>query len=242
MDIDENSRGSSITEVEMTDVEHPKTEVVEPNPPETTNTDSQEASKKQYKFAWSKAVEEEDDDNIDGDLSSIHTSDLSSFEYSSPSDNEEDKPASAQPSPVKSPVKLPQQTVQTSEQENTETLAESATTGNETTDVSPHKPRKLLSLTYNLSDSDDDETREERKARIAKEKEERYQKRLQRRAELEAKRKERDEERARLKEEKKKKDAEKPAVVDDKTESSQTESKTEDVTSSMETEDEKKPV
>ncbi|XP_053391887.1 biorientation of chromosomes in cell division protein 1-like 1 [Mercenaria mercenaria] len=64
------------------------------------------------------------------------------------------------------------------------------------------KPRKLLSLQYNYSDSDDEETREERKARIAKEKEDRYQRRLHRRAELEAKRKEREEERLRQKLEK----------------------------------------
>lgn len=69
---------------------------------------------------------------------------------------------------------------------------------------SPSKPQKLISLQYNYSDSEDEETREERKLRIAKEKEERYAKRAQRRAELEAKRKEREEERARLREERKK--------------------------------------
>lgn len=32
--------------------------------------------------------------------------------------------------------------------------------------VSPPKPRKLIALQYNYSDSEDDETREERKARV----------------------------------------------------------------------------
>ncbi|KAL5021102.1 hypothetical protein ScPMuIL_000257 [Solemya velum] len=68
--------------------------------------------------------------------------------------------------------------------------------------VSPPKPRKLIALQYNYSDSEDDETREERKARVAKEKEDRYLRRLQRRAEMEARRKDREEEKARLREEK----------------------------------------
>ncbi|XP_033757338.1 serine/arginine repetitive matrix protein 2-like [Pecten maximus] len=70
--------------------------------------------------------------------------------------------------------------------------------------VTPGKPRRLISLQYNYSDSDDEETREERKARIAREKEERYVQRLQRRAELEARRKDREEEKAKLREERKK--------------------------------------
>lgn len=70
--------------------------------------------------------------------------------------------------------------------------------------ATPGKPRRLISLQYNYSDSDDEETREERKARIAREKEERYVQRLQRRAELEARRKDREEEKAKLREERKK--------------------------------------
>ncbi|XP_060069493.1 biorientation of chromosomes in cell division protein 1-like 1 [Ylistrum balloti] len=70
--------------------------------------------------------------------------------------------------------------------------------------VTPGKPRRLISLQYNYSDSDDEETREERKARIAREKEERYVQRAQRRAELEARRKDREEEKAKLREERKK--------------------------------------
>ncbi|GFO50242.1 biorientation of chromosomes in cell division protein 1-like protein [Plakobranchus ocellatus] len=66
------------------------------------------------------------------------------------------------------------------------------------------KPRKLVSLSYRYSDSDEEETREERKMRIAKEKEERYLKRQQRRAEMELKKRGREEEKARLKEERKK--------------------------------------
>lgn len=70
--------------------------------------------------------------------------------------------------------------------------------------VSPSKQKKLISLQYNYSDSEDEETREARKSRIAKEKEERYLKRAQRRAELESKRREREEEKARIREERRK--------------------------------------
>uniref|UniRef100_A0A2C9JDF1 BOD1/SHG1 domain-containing protein n=1 Tax=Biomphalaria glabrata TaxID=6526 RepID=A0A2C9JDF1_BIOGL len=84
------------------------------------------------------------------------------------------------------------------------------------------RPRKLVSLSYRYSDSEEEETREERKARIAKEKEERYMKRQQRRAEMEAKRKEREDEKARLKEEKKK-------LEEDKKDETQIEAITDDV-------------
>ncbi|OWF42884.1 biorientation of chromosomes in cell division protein 1-like 1 [Mizuhopecten yessoensis] len=81
--------------------------------------------------------------------------------------------------------------------------------------ATPGKPRRLISLQYNYSDSDDEETREERKARIAREKEERYVQRLQRRAELEARRKDREEEKAKLREERKKsKDSKKEEEID----------------------------
>nr|XP_034328236.1 serine/arginine repetitive matrix protein 2 isoform X6 [Crassostrea gigas] len=97
----------------------------------------------------------------------------------------------------------------------------SQTTDN-TGELSSPPKRKLISLQYNLSDSEDEESREERKARVAKEKEERYMKRLQRRAELEAKRKEREEEKARMREERKKqkeKEKSSPTKSEDKGES-----------------------
>ncbi|XP_052101611.1 biorientation of chromosomes in cell division protein 1-like 1 isoform X2 [Mytilus californianus] len=87
--------------------------------------------------------------------------------------------------------------------------------------VSPSKQKKLISLQYNYSDSEDEETREARKSRIAKEKEERYLKRAQRRAELEAKRREREEEKARIREERKKSKEQK---ADESTDKGQTDS------------------
>ncbi|XP_076104274.1 uncharacterized protein LOC143072969 isoform X2 [Mytilus galloprovincialis] len=87
--------------------------------------------------------------------------------------------------------------------------------------VSPSKHKKLISLQYNYSDSEDEETREVRKSRIAKEKEERYLKRAQRRAELEAKRREREEEKVRIREERKKIKEQK---ADESTDKAQTDS------------------
>lgn len=60
------------------------------------------------------------------------------------------------PAPEASPVKMPTPVKVEPKQERKQHLK---------TEVPP-KPRKLLSLQYNYSDSEDEETREDRKARI----------------------------------------------------------------------------
>ncbi|XP_059179216.1 protein split ends-like isoform X2 [Physella acuta] len=206
---------------------------------------------KRYNFAWD--VDKDPAELSDVTVSSIHTSDISSFEDTSSSDIESDEGNLSDNDTAKESGKDGKDGDETADSEakrETESLSEmeekpleeklvineggtetSAVTQEtlvtpDTKPVCPEessvklsklgktpskeksteavKPRKLISLSYKYSDSEEDETREERKARIAKEKEERYLKRQQRRAEMEAKRKEREEERARLKEEKKK--------------------------------------
>ncbi|WAR22207.1 BD1L1-like protein [Mya arenaria] len=176
------------------------------------------STKRPYKFAWNEDIQEVEleDSDVLSDVSSVHTSDLSNFDESENSDADMAKEkeikqsleAAAKesqeaelvsqsavstdvaPPPEPSPVKTALPTGQ-------EAAITADTTG--TSPATSKKPRKLVSLQYNFSDSEDEESREERKARIAKEKEERYQKRLQRRAELETKRKEREEEKLRHK-------------------------------------------
>ncbi|XP_014771912.1 nascent polypeptide-associated complex subunit alpha, muscle-specific form isoform X2 [Octopus bimaculoides] len=148
-----------------------------------------EEKSRTYKFSWSKGSME--GELSDFTISSVHTSDLSSFDEGDGNISLSDVNSSPRHDSDTNP--------------DLEDVAEKVV---EKTEPSPCKetkkakipprPRKLISLSYNYSDSDDDETREERKERIAKEKEERYLRRQQRRAGLEAKRKDREEEKQRL--------------------------------------------
>lgn len=183
---------------------------------------------RRYNFAWDK----EDDEVSDITISSVHTSDLSSF--SEPDLDTEEKADDGLE--AVSDEEEPQETddVIIAPSKDLEDVSSGSDFSTNLSDESEHestpvksfsvklvqtpvrtplrspvqtpeaKPRKLLALSYNYSDSEDEETREERKARIAREKEERYLKRQARRAEMEVKRKEREEERARQQEEKKK--------------------------------------
>ncbi|KAH9524831.1 hypothetical protein Btru_027984, partial [Bulinus truncatus] len=195
---------------------------------------------KRYNFAW----DVDKDDLSDVTVSSIHTSDISSFEDTSSSQSEsedegnrsvekveekdvESKTAEEKESVVEADIDKDEQVENSQQLESVEmnlddneqneiaTVKENKTkpllrvaevklikTSVKEGTVEAVKPRKLVALSYKYSDSDDEETREERKARIAKEKEERYLKRQQRRAEMEAKRKEREDEKARMREEK----------------------------------------
>lgn len=228
-------------------------------------------TKRPYKFAW--------DENVDIDaksditISSVHTSDLSSFEDVEESESDlfesesEDGEKLLDSVDIEDGIEAPQGSPlsgmgdkdsgeRLKELETSEALHTTSTDGEEESQVkqsetstesaadvkhispleiplpqtpevktdegtSPHKPRKLVSLQYNYSDSEEDESREDRKSRIAKEKEERYVKRAQRRAELEAKRKEREEEKARIREERKKSQEQK---ADESTDRVQTDS------------------
>ncbi|KAJ8317158.1 hypothetical protein KUTeg_005062 [Tegillarca granosa] len=199
----------------------------------TTEDDSTQDSttKRPYQFAWDREVDVDEMSEVT--VSSVHTSDLSRSEFeddesdlelSSDSDTNQEGP----PDLTETEAETSMEVVSQDDAETAESLPSSQdemptlkpagsdasaeiepVPGQESQvvvsqEISPPKPRKLISLQYNYSDSDDEETREEKKARVAKEKEERYLKRLQRRAELEAKRKEREEEKARMKEERKK--------------------------------------
>nr|KAG5701622.1 hypothetical protein BaRGS_019311 [Batillaria attramentaria] len=163
--------------------------------------EDQAEGRRQYKFAWN---EDEEGELSDVTISSVHTSDLSSLHESSESseegeisEKEEEKAANKDVEEVTGAVESPVKKTELAELEESPVKTPASS-------VAPveAKPRKLLALSYNYSDSDNEETREERKARIAKEKEERYLKRQARRAEMEVKRKEREEEKARQREEK----------------------------------------
>ncbi|XP_013390298.1 biorientation of chromosomes in cell division protein 1-like 1 [Lingula anatina] len=157
---------------------------------------------KSYKFAWQDVDEDEFSDVT---ISSVHTSDLSSFETSeSESESENEVDESEEKEENSSSDEGQVKTKKVKETEGACPAKEdSADHFRQDETATEKKPRKLISLTYNLSDSDDGETREEKKARVANEKEQRYLQRQKRRAAYESKRKERDEEKARLREERK---------------------------------------
>ncbi|KAK3610437.1 hypothetical protein CHS0354_016614 [Potamilus streckersoni] len=212
--------------------------------------------KHSYKFAW----HDDNDDPTDSDvssISSIHTSDLSDLEESSLSsftdkDEKEEETAEEKKEEEKEAEEIPPEDVpmevdtcgeeceikqeleETLELANT-SLIEQPSPVKLTQPVTkktnmPPKPRKLISLQYNYSDSEGEETREERKARIvrlkklAREKEDRYLRRLQRRADIEARRKEREEEKSRQREERRrKKEEDKTSQEDEKNSSDKNE-------------------
>ncbi|KAL3865183.1 hypothetical protein ACJMK2_006800 [Sinanodonta woodiana] len=206
--------------------------------------------KHSYKFAW----HDDKDDLTDSDvssISSIHTSDLSDLEESSLSsfadkEEKEEETAEEKKEEEKEAEEIPSEDVPMEvdtcgeeceikqELEETPKLANTSLTEQPSPEKlsqpvakktnTPPKPRKLISLQYNYSDSEGEETREERKARIAREKEDRYLRRLQRRADIEARRKEREEEKFRQREERRrKKEEDKMSQEDEKIGSDKTE-------------------